>query len=68
DSIFLRIGPRGAEIVCNSDHLEINILTKRPFNGHLYIKNHFGERNCSTRAPMKKNGQYGNHVSLKNIY
>src|SRR5262249_37797866 len=47
------LGPRGAEIACGHDAITVNVLTKFPFKGHLYVQGHLGDPDCTVTADGK---------------
>uniref|UniRef100_A0A914W5K0 Uncharacterized protein n=1 Tax=Plectus sambesii TaxID=2011161 RepID=A0A914W5K0_9BILA len=43
-------GPNGAEILCQENAIEVNVLTIKPFKGHLYVPGHFDDSKCVAQA------------------
>ncbi|VDD86442.1 unnamed protein product [Enterobius vermicularis] len=43
-------GAHGAEIICNSDSIDIRVSTVNPFYGHLYVANQFTHSECVAKA------------------
>lgn len=47
---FNLLGPNGAEILCQENSIEVNVLTVKPFKGHLYVSGQFDDSNCVAQA------------------
>lgn len=59
---LLDAGTKGAEIICGNDSIQVNVLTRRPFEGHLYVKGRFNDPSCSFHA---KKGGNSKDISLR---
>lgn len=45
------------EIVCGTGSVTVSFNTRNPFEGHLYVKNHFSTPGCRTDTPITNGGK-----------